>query len=199
MKISGFICVICFVFIISISNFGFQMYCWLGCQRAEKIFCALNWVLCSVCWDTVGKFSIENYLGIERKGEIINRLKRFLFMMGVLYTFGNVSRLNLGQRIHCEMTSVDFPAQTNTQTCPGASTLHLQCSCRMEIIQLCPSTFVFVYPYCSKAWFNSPEISHRISRCCADPCDPVTSTVMICVCAVACWEIATLAASFSPA
>ena len=69
-----------------------------------------------------------------------------------------------------------------TQPCPGASTLHLQCSWRMEEIQLCLSTFVFVYPYCTEAWFNSPEISHGISRCCADLCDPVTSTVMICVC-----------------
>lgn len=120
-------------------------------------------------------------------------------MMGMLYSSGNVSWLNLGQRILCEMTSVDFTTQTNTQTCPGACTLHLQCSCWMEVIQLCPSTFVFVYPYFSKAWFNSPEISRRISRCCVDPCDPVTSSVMICVCAVACWGIATLAASFSPA
>lgn len=91
--------------LFSIYNFRLWMYCRPGCQRAEKIFCALNWVLCSVCWDTVGKFNKENYLGKERKGEIIKRLKRFLFMMGVLYTFGNVSCLNLGQRIHCEMTS----------------------------------------------------------------------------------------------
>lgn len=120
-----------------------------------------------------------------------------LSMMGLLFcSSGNVSGSNLGQRLLCEMTSVDFTAQTNTQTCPGARTLHLQRCCWTEVIQLCPSTFVFVYPYCSKAWFNSPEISRRISRCCADPRDPVTSTVMICVCAVARWGIAALAASF---
>lgn len=122
-------------------------------------------------------------------------------MMGLLIcSSGNMSGSNLGQRLHCEMTSVDFTAQTNTQTCPGggAPTLHLRRCRRTEVIQLCPSTFVFVYPYCSEAWLNSPEISRRISRCCVDPRDPVTSTVMICVCAVARWGIATLAASFLP-
>lgn len=74
-------------------------------------------------------------------------------MMGICCTLlgTNVNWLDLGQRILREMTSVDFTAQTNTQTCPGASTLHLQCSWRMEEIQLCLSTFVFVYPYRTEA------------------------------------------------
>lgn len=141
---------------------------------------------------------------------IVNNLENSMKMMFWTYISScwawctlvetNVSWLNLGHSIFCTMTSVDFTAQTYTQTCPGASsTLHLQCSWWMEVIQLCPSTFVFVYPYRSEAWLNPPEISHRISRCCVDLCDPISSTIMICVCAVACWGVATLAASFSPA
>lgn len=68
-------------------------------------------------------------------------------MLGMLYTCGNQCELiESGPENPLRMTSVDFTAQTYTQTCPGASTLHLQCSWWMEVIQLCPSTFVFVYP-----------------------------------------------------
>lgn len=42
-------------------------------------------------------------------------------------------------------------SKTNTQTCPGASALHLPSSRCTEVIQLCPSTFVFVYPYCRQS------------------------------------------------
>lgn len=34
----------------------------------------------------------------------------------------------------------------SSNKCPQASTLHLQCYCQAEVIQLCPSMFLFVYP-----------------------------------------------------
>lgn len=78
-------------------------------------------------------------------------LKTF-FMIGTEHTYGDQCEfVNQGQRVFYYMTSVDFTAQTYTQTCPGASALHLQCFWWMQVIQLCPNMFVLVYPYCSKA------------------------------------------------
>lgn len=174
------------------------------CDWVNVEMFVVNWVLYSVWWATFLYITWK----IQQREWFKNKERKKLFINCIIF-------LRDGHVVHfwkptwvgwiwaressARWHQLTLQLKQNTQTCPGASTLHLQCSWWMEVIQLCPSTFVFVYPYRSKAWFNSPEISHGISRCCIDLCDPSSSTVMICVCAVACWGVATLAASFSPA
>lgn len=95
-----------------------------------------------------------------------------------------------------------YGSKTNTQTCPGASapsspilllngsnsimSQHV-CVC-LSILQAKPDLTLL----------GSPAGLADVAR---DPCDPVTSTVMIrlSVCAAARWGVAALAASFPPA
>lgn len=119
--------------------------------RWQKQSSGPNGVLCSVCRDVAEKFNKENY---------------WLWLSSFFFSFfspltpwwGRCALLQTWEWVKSgprgpvrDDISWLYGSKTNTQTCLGASALHLPSSCWTEVIQLCPSTFVFVYPYCRQS------------------------------------------------